>query len=112
MKLTFSIKDHYWTNMVVNKRETKTFGMADLSPPSFEKIMFWYSVNYRTAQYIVKKMWSEIISPKMGPFLTPKNDSKNMIGSSLNWLFWGSQKIVILGVCYKIGVSISTFASL
>ena len=57
-------------------------------------------------------MWSEIISPKMGPFLTPKNDSKNMIGTSLNWLFWGSQKIVILGVCYKMGVSISKFASL
>ena len=25
---------------------------------------------------------------------------------------WGSQKIVILGVCYKTGVSISKFASL
>ena len=74
--------------------------------------MFWYSVNYRTVQYIVKKMWSGIIRPKIGPFLTPKNVSKNMIGTSLNWLFLGSQKIIILGVCYKMGVSISKFASL
>ena len=86
--------------------------MADLSPPYYEKIMFWYSVNYRTVQYIVKKMWSGIISPKIGPNLTPENDSKNMIGTSFKWLFGGSQKIVILGVCYKMGVSISKFASL
>ena len=57
-------------------------------------------------------MWSGIISPKIGPILTPENDSKNMIGTSLNWLVLGSQKIVILGVCYKMGVSIRKFASL
>ena len=44
--------------------------------------------------------------------MTPKNDSKNMIGASLNLLFLGSQKIVILGPCYKMGVSLSKFASL
>ena len=57
-------------------------------------------------------MWSEIISPRTGPFLTPENDSNNMIGTSLNWLFLGSQKIVIWGVCYKMVVRISKFVSL
>ena len=44
--------------------------------------------------------------------MTPKSDSENMIGTSFNLLFWGRQKIVILGVCYKMVVSISKFASL